>query len=153
MAFERRICTDALFDELRLPAILKSRNDFNPIGKEVIVDLARRAALIPRPYNHADYPDRTLNFYVDGSHHSVSQRVGHSGMRDELVLSFERDVRTARCKYVAALLKEAMRLVENDPNLPLPISWYRRGREARLLVGLLACASVAGAAWLIRAYF
>lgn len=126
MAFDRRTCTNELFEELHLPAILKTHEDSNPIGKETIADVDRRAALIPQPYCHADYPSRVMNFYVDGRHYSVAQSVGDLRARDEIALSFEADMEIAQCEYVAELLEAAMTLMDPDPNLPLPVTWYRR---------------------------
>ena len=129
MTFETLVCTEAMFDELRLPAILRSNADYDPIGKEMIVDRAACAVLIPRPYCHGDYPDRTLNLYVRGSHFSVWQQSASTRKKGELSLSFEADASDAECEQIARLLEAAMARIDNDPNLPLPVVCYKRAKR------------------------
>lgn len=122
MSFERAICTDELFAALGLPEYLRDRIG-DTLDNEIVFDRAGKIVLIPESYGHADYPDRGFKFFVQGESFAASQWIGHPGEKDRIELAFEAETDDEKCEAVAALFESAVRLIENDPNLPLPITW------------------------------
>ena len=128
MSFERAICTDELFANLRLPEILRSQHG-DTLGNEIIFNRASEVVLIPNSYCHADYPDRIFKFYVRGEYFAASQWIGHRGEKDRIELTFEAETDSEKIKAIVALFAAAIRLIENDSNLPLPITWRKNKRK------------------------
>lgn len=142
MTFVRARCTEQLLDQLRLPASLKASDDLNPVGHDLIHDLAACSALIPHPFHHADYPDRQLAFYLRGRHFIAWEYVQRSDGVDRVELTIEADVDDATCNDISTLLEQAVALLRNEARCSLPIVLKRphapRDRKPRPVSEVIA---------------
>jgi hypothetical protein len=134
MDFVRAPCTEQLFEKLGLPANLKTSEKLTPIGRELIHDLTTCRALIPHPFDHSTYPDRSLSFYVKGKHFQAWEFVKRSDEPDRVEVRFEADMDEAARGEVVKLLEFAIALLRNEPICSVPVTsnrWQAPAREPR----------------------
>ena len=125
MTFVRALCTEQLFEELGLPASLRTSEKLNPMGHPLVHDPARRSALIPHPFHYSEWPDRGLSFYVRGKHFRGWEFVERSDGPDRVEITFEADVDDDECREVTKLLEDAVAVLRNEPGCSIPIVVHR----------------------------
>lgn len=125
MSFVYDICSEQVFAELKLPASL--RNDRPQlIGHKLIYDLSAHAALIPHPYHYTDYPDRSLSFYVSGTHYSANELIRSDDGPDRVEIWFESDTDESTSSNVSRLLEAAVATLYDESTCLLPIVVRRK---------------------------
>lgn len=125
MSFVYDICTEQVFAELKLPASL--RNDRpHLIGYKLIYDLSAQAALIPHAYHYTDYPDRSLSFYVSGTHYSANELIRRDDGPDRVEIWFEEDTDESTSSNVSKLLEAAVATLHEEAICSLPIVVRRK---------------------------
>ena len=126
MGFIIGLCTEPVFDALRLPASLRESDSLNPIGHDLIHDLAACSALIPHPFHYSDYPDRQLSFYLRGHYFRACEYVTRPDHLDRVEVSIGDGVDAATCEDVAVLLAEAVGLMRNEVSVSIPVRLLRK---------------------------
>lgn len=122
----RTHCTEQLFRELELPESLRADGKLNPVGRELVHDRSVRSALIPHPFHHSDYPDRSLSFYVRGRHFGAWEFVRRSDGPDRIEVWFEADMNDAACNEIVELLQNAAAVLREEPIGSMPIVSHRK---------------------------
>jgi hypothetical protein len=100
--FTTELCTEAIFEQLGLPASLREDPEKNPIGTLLVFDLESRSALVPHRFHHSDWPDRGLDFFYDGRHHLAWECVQRSNESDRVELYLPEVPDTERTQLVDA---------------------------------------------------
>jgi len=126
MGFINGLCTEQVFDALRLPASLRESDSLNPIGRDLIHDLAACSALIPHPFHYSDYPDRQLSFYLRGQYFRACEYVTRPDHLDRVEVSIGDGVDEAMCEDVTVLLAEAVGLMRNEVSSAIPVRLLRK---------------------------
>ncbi|WP_305824147.1 hypothetical protein [Massilia brevitalea] len=126
MGFIIGLCTEPVFDALRLPASLRESDSLNPIGHNLIHDLAACSALIPHPFHYSDYPDRQLSFYLRGHYFRACEYVSRPDHLDRVEVSIGDGVDAATCEDVASSLAEAVGLMRNEVSVSIPVRLLRK---------------------------
>lgn len=126
MGFIKGPCTEQVFDALRLPASLRESDSLNPIGRDLIHDLAACSALIPHPFHYSDYPDRQLSFYLRGEYFRACEYVTRPDDLDRVEVSIGDGVDEATCEDMSVLLAEAVGLLRNEPAAAIPVKLLRK---------------------------
>lgn len=115
-----------MFDALRLPASLRESGSLNPIGRDLIHDLAACSALIPHPFHYSDHPDRQLSFYLRGQCFRAREYVSRPDNLDRVEVSIGDGVDEATCGEVSVLLAEAVGLLRNEAAAAIPVKLLRK---------------------------
>ncbi|MCC2959727.1 hypothetical protein LK540_04690 [Massilia sp. IC2-278] len=126
MGFTKAPCTEQVFDALRLPASLHESESLNPIGRDLIHDLAACSALIPHPFHYSEYPDRQLSFYLRGQCFRAWEYVTRPDDLDRVEVSIGDGVDEATCGDVANLLAQAVGLMRNEAAASIPVKLLRK---------------------------
>jgi len=126
MGFIKALCTEQVFEALRLPASLRESESLNPIGGQLIHDLAACSALIPHPFHYSDYPDRQLSFYLRGQYFRACEYVTRPDDLDRVEVAIGDGVDEAMCKDVSVLLAEAVGLMRNEAAAAIPVKLLRK---------------------------
>ena len=122
MGFVRGTCNEQLFAELELSAFLSSEQ----IGRQLIYDLSTHAALIPHPYHYANYPDRSLSFYVGGNYFFVNEIVQRNDGPDRIEIWFEDDADESTSSNICKLLGLAVAMLHEEAVCSMPIVARRK---------------------------
>ena len=135
MRFAHDTCSEQLYAELKLPESLRANAPLNPLGRRLIYDLSTHAALIPHPYHHADYPDRSLSFYVGGKHFAANELIHRDDGPDRVEIWFEEDTDECTSNNVCKLLEAAVATLNGEALCSIPVIARRkqspRPRKAR----------------------
>lgn len=126
MRFAHDICSEQLFVELKLPQSLIENIQLNPIGRRLIYDLSTHAALIPHPYHHAEYPDRSLSFYVGGKHFAADEFIRRNDGSDRVEIWFGDDTDESTSNNVCKLLEAAVAALNGDALCSIPVVARRK---------------------------
>lgn len=126
MGFINGLCTEQVFEALRLPASLRESDSLNPIGRQLIHDLAACSALIPHPFHYSNYPDRQLSFYLRGHYFRACEYVNRPDHLDRVEVSIGDGVDEATCEDVAVSLAEAVGLMRNEVSVSIPVRLLRK---------------------------
>lgn len=126
MAFVCALCTEGLFEELKLPASLRNSEKMNPIGRQLIHDPMSYSALIPHPFHYSDFPDRSLSFYFNGMHFSAWEFVRRSDGPDRVEVWFEAGINEAVGSEVRRLLESAVAVLRNESICSVPIIVHQK---------------------------
>lgn len=78
MNFIAEVCTDELFEKLKLPESLKKIKSENPIGRTIYFNLDQRIALIAHAIDHTCWPNLFYHLCIDGRCLNVFER--HEGI-------------------------------------------------------------------------
>lgn len=126
MPFVYEICTEPLFEELKLPASLKESESLNPIGRRLIHDVAACSALIVHPFIYSDFPDRSLTFYLRGMRFLAWEYVRRSDGPDRVEVAIMAGVDDATCDEVSSLLEGAVAVLREEASCSVPIVLQRQ---------------------------
>jgi hypothetical protein len=126
MRFAHGDCNEQLYVELKLPDSLRANAQLNPIGGKLIYELSSHAALIPHPYHHADYPDRSLSFYVGGKHFAASELIRRDDGPDRVEIWFEDDTNESTSNNVCKLLEAAIATLHGEAVCSIPVIARRK---------------------------
>jgi hypothetical protein len=126
MGFIEAPCTEQVFDALRLPTSLRESESLNPVGRDLIHNLAACSALVPHPFHYSEYPDRQLSFYLRGQCFRAWEYVTRPDNLDRVEVSIGDGVDEATCEDVADLLAQAVGLLRNEAAASIPVKLLRK---------------------------
>jgi hypothetical protein len=121
MAFVRDICTSEIFKRLALPQYLAEDAKLNPLDKRLIYDIESCSTLIPHPFDHSCYPDRCMDFYIEGKRFRAWELLQRSDGPDRIEIYFPRDITLEGRAPIATLLKEAVGILRGESPCTLPV--------------------------------
>jgi len=122
----KALCTEQLFEALRLPASLRASDSLNPIGRDLIHDTAACSAMIPHPFHYSDYPDRRLSFYLRGQYFRACEYVKQADQLDRVDVSIGDGVDEGTCDEVSALVAQAVGLMRNEAASSIPVTLLKK---------------------------